>query len=155
MTAKHTQVCYYFAVHFCFKESYSTNSQGVIPHLLRALHEAGIITEDLALPDDSHSLEATYRGLCKLPDTVDIDGRILRRVRRRIDILSIPWQSRGGALLYYTVCCTNQKSKEAIRTDVAALWRRAMTLYVPQLIFHLYYVNYSFMIVQPCHALQS
>jgi len=75
---------------------------GVIPHLLRALHEADIITEDLALPDDSHSLEATYRGLCKLPDTVDIDGRIVRRVRRRIDILSVPWQSRGAALLYYT-----------------------------------------------------
>lgn len=85
--------------------------QGVFPRLLLALHEAGIITEDLALPDDSHSLEATYRGLCKLPDSVDSDGRIVRRVRRRIDILSIPWESRGAALLYYTVCYTYQEEQ--------------------------------------------
>ncbi|KIM81993.1 hypothetical protein PILCRDRAFT_820879 [Piloderma croceum F 1598] len=75
---------------------------GIVPHLLHALREAGIITEDLALPDDSHATEAIYRGLCKLPDTVDEEGKLVRRLRRRIDILSIPWQNRGAALLYYT-----------------------------------------------------
>jgi DNA polymerase lambda len=76
---------------------------GIVPHLLHALREAGIITEDLALPDDSNATEAVYRGLCKLPDTVDEEGKSVRRLRRRIDILSTPWQNRGAALLYYTV----------------------------------------------------
>jgi DNA polymerase lambda len=76
---------------------------GIIPHLLHALREAGIVTEDLALPEEMHALEAIYRGLCKLPDTIDDEGKPVRRLRRRIDILSIPWQNRGAALLYYTV----------------------------------------------------
>lgn len=76
---------------------------GIVPQLLQALHDAGIVTEDLALPDDLHVPEAIYRGLCKLPDTL-VDGKVVLRLRRRIDILSIPWQNRGGALLYYTVC---------------------------------------------------
>ena len=65
--------------------------------LLRELHTAGILTEDLALPDDPDDLEVTYRGLCHLPH---IEGAR----RRRIDFLSVPWTSRGAALLYYTVC---------------------------------------------------
>jgi len=75
---------------------------GIIPRLLHALREAGIVTEDLALPDDLHAPEAVYRGLCKLPDTIDHEGNPVPRLRRRIDILSIPWQNRGAALLYYT-----------------------------------------------------
>jgi hypothetical protein len=70
---------------------------GVMPRLLRELHTAGILTEDLALPEDPDDLEATYRGLCHLPH---IEGSR----RRRIDILSVPWSSRGAALLYFTVC---------------------------------------------------
>ncbi|KDR78241.1 hypothetical protein GALMADRAFT_1309526 [Galerina marginata CBS 339.88] len=69
--------------------------RGVLPRLLRELHSVGILTEDLAHPDDPNDLEATYRGLCRLPN---IDGSR----RRRIDFLSVPWASRGGALLYYT-----------------------------------------------------
>ncbi|KAF9239466.1 hypothetical protein BU15DRAFT_46657, partial [Melanogaster broomeanus] len=68
--------------------------QGVLPVLLERLHAAGILTEDLALPEDFSDLELTYRGLCKLPDA---GAR-----RRRIDILCVPWESRGAALLYYT-----------------------------------------------------
>ena len=64
--------------------------------LLRELHNVGILTEDLALPEDPDDLEATYRGLCHLP-------HIAGSRRRRIDFLSIPWTSRGAALLYYTV----------------------------------------------------
>jgi hypothetical protein len=70
---------------------------GVMPRLLRELHTAGILTEDLALPEDPDDLEASYRGLCRLPH---IEGSR----RRRIDILSVPWTSRGAALLYFTVC---------------------------------------------------
>ncbi|KAJ3501191.1 hypothetical protein NLJ89_g9450 [Agrocybe chaxingu] len=72
----------------------STHS-GVIPRLLEKLHVAGILTEDLALPDDPFDLECTYRGLCRLPH---VDGS----THRRIDFLSVPWTSRGAALLYYT-----------------------------------------------------
>ncbi|KAF8154295.1 hypothetical protein B0H34DRAFT_721306 [Crassisporium funariophilum] len=68
---------------------------GVIARLMRDLHAAGILTEDLALPDDPNSLEATYRGLCRLPD-------VAGSRRRRIDFLSVPWICKGAALLYYT-----------------------------------------------------
>ena len=55
----------------------------------------GILTEDLAIPEDPNDLEAIYRGLCRLPKG---DSK-----RRRIDFLTVPWQSKGAALLYYTV----------------------------------------------------
>lgn len=71
------------------------NVSGVLQRLLKALRDAGIVTEDLALPDDWDDLENVYRGLCRLPD---VHGAR----RRRIDILTVPWQSRGAALLYYT-----------------------------------------------------
>lgn len=63
--------------------------------LLPALHNAGIITEDLAIPENFTDLECVYRGLCRLPQQ---GSR-----RRRIDFLTVPWESRGAALLYYTV----------------------------------------------------
>ncbi|TFK99880.1 hypothetical protein BDV98DRAFT_650571 [Pterulicium gracile] len=68
---------------------------GVMARLWAGLHKARILTEDLALPSNMEdSLECTYRGLCSLPVP---DSR-----RRRIDILMLPWQYRGAALLYYT-----------------------------------------------------
>lgn len=68
---------------------------GIISHLLRDLHAARILTEDLALPEDPNDLEVIYRGLCRLPR----EGAR----RRRIDFLTVPWLCRGAALLYYTV----------------------------------------------------
>ncbi|KIN95903.1 hypothetical protein M404DRAFT_1007104 [Pisolithus tinctorius Marx 270] len=67
---------------------------GVLSRLLNRLQAAKILTEDLALPADPAELELIYRGLCKLPDP--------GAKRRRIDILCVPWESRGAALLYYT-----------------------------------------------------
>ncbi|KAI0659500.1 hypothetical protein C8Q70DRAFT_915132 [Cubamyces menziesii] len=67
--------------------------QGVLRKLLKTLHEQGIITEDLCLPDDFDDLELVYRGLCR---------RDSHSLRRRIDFLTVPWTSRGAALLYYT-----------------------------------------------------
>ena len=64
-------------------------------HHSAALHEAGILTEDLALPNNPNDEEVIYRGLCHLPRPDS--------VRRRIDFLTVPWKSRGAALLYYTV----------------------------------------------------
>ena len=133
---------------------YPSDITGIIPRLLHALREAGIVTEDLALPDDLHAPEAVYRGLCKLPDTVDHEGNPVPRLRRRIDILSIPWQNRGAALLYYTVR----------RSSVGGLWALICSMVCPPqgddivcvlqnlpvplfLIWH-----YA---VQPCNALQS
>jgi DNA polymerase lambda len=68
---------------------------GILWHLLPALREAQIITEDLNVPEDWKDLEAIYRGLCRLP-------RVSGARRRRIDFLTIPWEHRGAALLYYT-----------------------------------------------------
>ncbi|KAG6374231.1 hypothetical protein JVT61DRAFT_4890 [Boletus reticuloceps] len=68
--------------------------QGVLRTLLERLHAAGIMTEDLAVPDDFSDLESVYRGLCKLPEP--------GAKRRRIDFLCVPWVNRGAALLYYT-----------------------------------------------------
>jgi len=70
------------------------NHVGVLRTLIRQLHEIELLTEDLSLPEDWDDLECTYRGLCKLPHG--------GKRRRRIDILAVPWQSRGAALLYYT-----------------------------------------------------
>lgn len=67
---------------------------GLLPKLLARLHDAKILTEDLALPDDFSALELCYRGLCKRPEP---DAK-----RRRIDILCVPWMNKGAALLYYT-----------------------------------------------------
>ncbi|PBK99506.1 hypothetical protein ARMGADRAFT_919392 [Armillaria gallica] len=67
---------------------------GVLGKLLKKLREADIITEDLAVPENIGDLEAIYRGLCHLPQ----EGSR----QRRIDFLTIPWKSRGAALLYYT-----------------------------------------------------
>ncbi|PCH43258.1 hypothetical protein WOLCODRAFT_132716 [Wolfiporia cocos MD-104 SS10] len=67
--------------------------QGVLLKLLRELHCQGIVTEDLCLPDDFDDLELVYRGLCR---------RDSKSPRRRIDFLTVPYTSRGAALLYYT-----------------------------------------------------
>ncbi|KAJ3749331.1 Nucleotidyltransferase, partial [Lentinula detonsa] len=67
----------------------------VLHELLQKLHIAGILTEDLPLPDYSKPLEAVYHGLCRLPN---VPGTR----RRCIDCLTVPWSSKGGALLYYT-----------------------------------------------------
>ncbi|EIN05107.1 Nucleotidyltransferase, partial [Punctularia strigosozonata HHB-11173 SS5] len=71
--------------------------RGILRRLLRALREAKIITEDLAVPnyDELDGLEGCYRGLCRLPN---VEGA----KRRRIDFLTVPWECRGAALLYYT-----------------------------------------------------
>lgn len=69
---------------------------GILKRLLAALHKGGIITEDLAIPENLADLECVYRGLCRLPSP---GSR-----RRRIDFLTVPWENRGAALLYYTVC---------------------------------------------------
>lgn len=73
---------------------------GALTLLLNKLHVAGILTEDLAVPNSNKSeenpLEACYHGICRLPG---VEGAL----RRRIDILAVPWHCKGGALLYYTV----------------------------------------------------
>jgi len=66
---------------------------GAAKKLWQACHTQGIITDDLVMPDDWNDLELIYRGLCR-KDT--------RSKRRRIDFLSVPWEARGAALLYYT-----------------------------------------------------
>ncbi|KAI9454645.1 hypothetical protein BJY52DRAFT_712129 [Lactarius psammicola] len=75
---------------------------GILPKLLSALRSAGIITEDLLSlsSDATDSLEVTYRGLCVRPTKTGQENR--SKIRRRIDILAIPWECRGAALIYFT-----------------------------------------------------
>ncbi|KAH9068006.1 hypothetical protein EDB83DRAFT_670623 [Lactarius deliciosus] len=77
---------------------------GILLKLLSALRSAGIITEDLLslAPDATDSLEVTYRGLCVRPIKPGQEGPSRSQIRRRIDILAIPWESRGAALIYFT-----------------------------------------------------
>ncbi|KAI5121470.1 hypothetical protein M0805_003927 [Coniferiporia weirii] len=67
--------------------------RGVLRRLLKELHLRGILTEDLAVPNDLDNLEGSYRGLCRLNEASR---------RRRIDILVVRYESRGAALIYYT-----------------------------------------------------
>jgi len=66
---------------------------GAAKKLWQACHAWGIITDDLVMPDDWNDLELIYRGLCRK----DALSR-----RRRIDFLSVAWEARGAASLYYT-----------------------------------------------------
>jgi DNA polymerase lambda len=84
-------------------------SPGILGKLLPALHDASIVTEDLHLPHNYDDLENVYRGLCVLPPFANPNGlgkskdQTVAGIRRRIDILTVPWENRGAALLYYTV----------------------------------------------------
>ncbi|KAI0056821.1 Nucleotidyltransferase [Artomyces pyxidatus] len=62
---------------------------GMLPLLMAELHTARILTEDLSV-SSSDSLETVYHGLCMPFD------------RRSSDILTVPWECRGAALIYYT-----------------------------------------------------
>ena len=85
---------------------------GIMRELLKQLHQRGILTEDLVLPDNMDCLEATYRGLCRR-DSSSSRRRIgeysaamyllFSSVTFGLDILTVPYESRGAALLYYTV----------------------------------------------------
>lgn len=67
--------------------------RGLLRKLLPILHARKLVTHDLASPDDENELEAKYMGLCQLhSDTL----------MRRIDILTIPYDQWGAALLYFT-----------------------------------------------------
>nr|BAF37047.1 DNA polymerase lambda [Coprinopsis cinerea] len=68
---------------------------GVLGRLIQELHAVGVLTEDLALPEEIDDLEGVYRGLCRLPN-------VPNSKRRRIDFLTVPYHSRGAALIYYT-----------------------------------------------------
>jgi len=62
-----------------------SQSPGILPKLLSALHSAGIITEDLSLSSDANdNLECTYRGLCIHPARAGQDKQ--PTIRRRIGV---------------------------------------------------------------------
>ncbi|KZO91786.1 Nucleotidyltransferase [Calocera viscosa TUFC12733] len=66
---------------------------GMLHKLLDRLHEQGILTDDLVIPPDNRALEQKYMGVGRLPP----DGKM-----RRIDILAIPYDQKGAALIYFT-----------------------------------------------------
>lgn len=115
---------------------------GVLRTLLEQLHAAGIITEDLAVPDDFSDLELIYRGLCKLPES--------GAKRRRIDFLCVPWVSRGAALLYYTVSIVPTSHPSCASFNLLDITYRVTTLYV----FLRFTANHATQ-AHPCYTVQS
>src|ERR1700749_2509096 len=93
---------------FCMAAITVTAVSGVLKKLLRVLHRDGILTEDLSLPTDYHDLEAKYMGLglrhahskrrgigesAAIPECIS---------DTHTDILTIPIDCWGSALLYFT-----------------------------------------------------
>lgn len=89
----------------------NSGSVGVLHKLWQELHRRNILTEDLTLPEDWNDLENIFRGLCRK----DSGSRRRRIGAYRVnefaplfthytsDFLTVPYKSRGAALLYYTV----------------------------------------------------
>ncbi|KLT43747.1 hypothetical protein CC85DRAFT_243627 [Cutaneotrichosporon oleaginosum] len=65
---------------------------GILYRLVHSLRQSGVITHDLSCPHDYFDLEAKWMGV----------GRIPGGKYRRIDILTIPFEYWGGALIYFT-----------------------------------------------------
>jgi DNA polymerase IV len=58
--------------------------------LVNSLLKSGFLTHCLAT---SHSDDGSkWHGVCKIPDGI----------HRRLDLLFVPWQERGAALIYFT-----------------------------------------------------
>ncbi|KAL1405924.1 hypothetical protein Q8F55_007604 [Vanrija albida] len=66
---------------------------GVLKRLLSSLHASGILTHDLTTPSDYTALESKWMGVGRISPT----GKY-----RRIDILTIPYDQWGAALIYFT-----------------------------------------------------
>ncbi|KZT57577.1 Nucleotidyltransferase [Calocera cornea HHB12733] len=66
---------------------------GMLHKLLDTLHDQGLLTDDLVIPPHNKALEQKYMGIGRLPP----DGKL-----RRIDILAIPYDQKGAALIYFT-----------------------------------------------------
>ncbi|ORY31676.1 hypothetical protein BCR39DRAFT_465497 [Naematelia encephala] len=66
--------------------------EGLLKSLVIGLKENGVITHDLSVPSQWDALEAKWMGVGKVPG-----GRY-----RRIDILCIPFDQWGAALIYFT-----------------------------------------------------
>lgn len=65
---------------------------GLFDRLVARLGQAGFLTHDLSVSHE-RSLESVYHGTCRLSPA---------HKHRRIDILTVPFQQHGGALLYFS-----------------------------------------------------
>nr|XP_019044000.1 hypothetical protein I302_07280 [Kwoniella bestiolae CBS 10118]OCF22930.1 hypothetical protein I302_07280 [Kwoniella bestiolae CBS 10118] len=72
--------------------------KGVLGELVQRLKRRGLITHDLGTPSDWNAPEAKWMGVGRL-------GTVHKH--RRIDILCIPFEHWGAALLYFTEPYTN------------------------------------------------
>nr|XP_031861606.1 uncharacterized protein CI109_002836 [Kwoniella shandongensis]KAA5528678.1 hypothetical protein CI109_002836 [Kwoniella shandongensis] len=69
------------------------NQKGVLGDLVKLLREKGVITHDLGAPSDWNAPEAKWMGVGKVSPSSKY---------RRIDILCIPYEQWGAALIYFT-----------------------------------------------------
>ncbi|BEJ01255.1 hypothetical protein CcaverHIS631_0511120 [Cutaneotrichosporon cavernicola] len=65
---------------------------GVLKRLIQTLRTNGVITHELSTPHNYSDLEAKWMGV----------GRVPGGKYRRIDILTIPFENWGAALIYFT-----------------------------------------------------
>nr|XP_019010474.1 uncharacterized protein I206_04943 [Kwoniella pini CBS 10737]OCF49255.1 hypothetical protein I206_04943 [Kwoniella pini CBS 10737] len=69
------------------------SKKGIVKELIQRLKKKGLVTHDLGTPTDWSAPEAKWMGVGRL-STV--------HKHRRIDILSIPFENWGAALIYFT-----------------------------------------------------
>nr|XP_019001289.1 uncharacterized protein I203_05994 [Kwoniella mangroviensis CBS 8507]OCF64750.1 hypothetical protein I203_05994 [Kwoniella mangroviensis CBS 8507] len=75
------------------------SKKGVLGQLIQRLKKRGLITHDLGTPTDWNASEAKWMGVGKLSSV---------HKHRRIDILCIPFEHWGAAVLYFTADDYNQ-----------------------------------------------
>jgi hypothetical protein len=64
-TARHMPVSSWLSISYIKALHFIYPLPGILRKLCNSLHKQGILTGDLALPDEWEALEATYRGLCR------------------------------------------------------------------------------------------
>ena len=62
--------------------------------LIEQLHDIGFLTDDLVVQDENSDSQRKYLGVCQLPEP--------NSLHRRLDIIVVPYDEFGCALLYFT-----------------------------------------------------
>ncbi|WWC91862.1 uncharacterized protein L201_006809 [Kwoniella dendrophila CBS 6074] len=75
------------------REGGEQGKKGVLGELVKRLKKKGLVTHDLGTPNDWNAPEAKWMGVGRLSAV---------HKHRRIDILCIPFENWGAALLYFT-----------------------------------------------------
>ncbi|KAJ3411963.1 hypothetical protein HDV05_001441 [Chytridiales sp. JEL 0842] len=81
-------------VDFILTHPNGTGHEGLLPKVVERLKRCRLIIDDLTSPVGSSDGHQLYKGVCRYP----VDGG----TARRIDILVVPYNELGAALIYFT-----------------------------------------------------